>query len=123
MPRIDDQYLECVVYLYPDVPKAEAGESFGGSGFLVGLSLPGIETRVAVVVVTNQHVAANGNGAVRVNTADSIEVFEIDHRHWLNHPDGHDIAIAPIAGLSLGRHRIRFLNPEGFSHHRYGSRV
>jgi hypothetical protein len=114
MPRINDQFLECVVYLYPDVPKAEAGESFGGSGFLVGLLIPGIEGRVAVVVVTNQHVAANQNGAVRVNTADSIEVFEIDDRNWLYHPDGHDLAIAPIAGLSVGRHRIRFLNPKDF---------
>src|SRR6266853_5343887 len=83
VPRINDQYLECVVYLYPDVPKAEAGESFGGSGFLVGLPIPSIENRVAVVVVTNQHVAANQNGAVRVNIADGIEVFEIDNRHWL----------------------------------------
>jgi hypothetical protein len=114
VPRIKDDYLESVVYLYPDVPKAEAGESFGGSGFLVGLSLPGIERRCAVVVVTNQHVAAGHNGAVRVNTADSIEVFEIDDRNWLYHPDGHDIAIAPIGGLSVGRHRVKFLNPTDF---------
>jgi hypothetical protein len=59
-------------------------------------------------------VAATGNGAVRVNTADSIEVFEIEDRHWLFHPDGHDVAIAPIGGLSLGRHRVRVLIPKDF---------
>src|SRR5690242_19188032 len=43
VPRIEDAFLQCVVYLYPDRPSACAGKQAGGSGFLVGLPVKGLE--------------------------------------------------------------------------------
>jgi hypothetical protein len=119
VPRINDQVLDCVVYLYPDRTRAETGESAGGSGFLVGVALGlGISTPIeptndyyAAVVVTNKHVVSHGATTVRVNTkAGGIDIFELDGQHaWLFHPD-HDLAIAPIDGLSLDQHSINWLS-------------
>src|SRR5690349_18903189 len=76
MPRIDQQYLDCAIYLYDSVASAKAGEHFGGSGCLVGLgggpvpdrsSWNGMRfTRIAfyypshIYAVTNNHVARRG---------------------------------------------------------------
>jgi len=82
MPRIHDRFLDCVVYLYPDRPRAEAVESAGGSGFLVGISLgiSPLQERdfFTIVVVTNHHVVyEGGNRTVRVNTRDEvIDIFK-----------------------------------------------
>jgi len=35
MPRISDEFLDAVIYLYPDEEKARAAVAAGGSGFLL----------------------------------------------------------------------------------------
>jgi hypothetical protein len=40
VPRIPDNILDCVVYLYPSEAAAQDGERFGGSGFLIGVHIP-----------------------------------------------------------------------------------
>ncbi len=40
MPAIPEEVLDTVVYLYPDVQSAHAGERAGGSGCLVAAGLP-----------------------------------------------------------------------------------
>lgn len=37
MPRIRDEFLESVIYLYPSRRAAQKGEQIGGSGFLVSV--------------------------------------------------------------------------------------
>jgi hypothetical protein len=97
MPRISDEFLECVVYLYPDRGSAEVGQRAGGSGFIAGAALgvfEGIrqEDWAAPIIVTNSHVVRNENTAVRINTTDGgIEIFETVEHHWLFHPN-HDLA-------------------------------
>jgi hypothetical protein len=123
VPRIRDEFLECVVYLYPDRPAAETGRRAGGSGFIVGIPLGFSDIIqqdwVTTVVVTNSHVINNGNTAIRINAIDrGTEVFETEERHWLHHPE-HDLAITPIKTLSYERHafkfvpQISFMMPEG----------
>jgi hypothetical protein len=110
VPRIDDIFLECVVYLYPDRPSAEAGKQAGGSGFLVGVPVEGFEHLDLWVpfAVSNRHVIKNGSAVVRVTTIDGgAEIMELDERSWLFHPD-HDLAIAPI-DLTVERHRVRLV--------------
>jgi hypothetical protein len=69
VPRIADQFLQCVVYVYPDLRSAEAGESIGGTGFLVGIPLSGFENVHSIFVVTNAHNIRNGGRVVRLNTS------------------------------------------------------
>lgn len=96
--RLDPQLLECVVYLYPDAPKAEAREGFGGTGFLVGAStLWGRRS----FIVTNRHVIEAGSYTISLNTRDgSTAVVETDERDWQFHSDGNfDVAVHIIEHL------------------------
>lgn len=118
VPRIADEFLECVVYLYPDAPSAAAGMRAGGSGFLVGVQIEdGLEHLDLWVpfAVSNRHVIKNGCTIVRVSMMDGgpADILELDERSWLFHPD-HDLAIAPL-DLVVGRHRVKLaLWPQHF---------
>src|SRR5690349_14448253 len=77
MPRIEQQYLDCAIYLYASEQSARDGENFGGSGCLVSIasshpiwdetSWNGMRfTRARfffpphIYAVTNNHVARRG---------------------------------------------------------------
>jgi hypothetical protein len=114
MPKIEQHYLDCAIYLYGSRNSAEAGENFGGSGCLVSVeSNPiwddssrnkhGIPSRILhsfpphIYAVTNKHVALRGFPVIRLNTVDGKhDVLELEHGDWIPHPDGDDLAIAPL---------------------------
>jgi hypothetical protein len=109
VPRISDEFLECVVYIYHDEPRAYAGEAAGGTGFLVGVPVEGFLNAASVFVVTNRHNIERGGRAVRLNTiGGDIDVKEINASNWIMHPEGADISIAGI-GLD-DHHQFRFLH-------------
>jgi hypothetical protein len=111
MPRIDDQFLDCSIYLYHSEKDAERGESTGGSGFLVampcfgdGWLLEGECPQGAyhhLYAVTNRHVIEGDCSVVRLNKDSggvkdgycSVIPFTPDNWTCIN---GHDIAVAPI---------------------------
>lgn len=96
--RLDPQLLECVVYLYPDAPKAERREGFGGTGFLVGVStLFGQRS----FIVTNRHVVEDGHCTLSFNTRDgATKILETDEREWRYHQDNNwDVAVHVIDHL------------------------
>ncbi|HEY3827611.1 MAG TPA: trypsin-like peptidase domain-containing protein [Solirubrobacteraceae bacterium] len=97
MPRIPDELLDCVIYLYPTVEAAEQGARAGGSGFLVSVSMDGIDTP-AIYAVTNSHVVREGKSPViRLNTQDGTKkVIDIVSDQWFHHPDGDDVTICPL---------------------------
>jgi hypothetical protein len=99
MPRIRDEFLDCVVYLFPDRPSAEAGERIGGSGFLVGVVSKGLPTNFwFLYAVTNKHVVKGGATTVRLTTRDGkTDVIETDERSWVEHPDGDDLSVCLIS--------------------------
>jgi hypothetical protein len=93
MPRIPDDMLESVFYLYPSRQAAELGERVGGSGFFVLVPFEGAETN-HLYMVTNKHVIDNGNLTGRVNVeVDKSVAFDTDDRNWFVHPAGDDLAI------------------------------
>jgi hypothetical protein len=116
MPKIPQQYLDCSIYLYRSRESAEEGENFGGSGCLVYVQdspyimmdnyhsfMNGIYSKTSVVypahiyAVTNKHVARGGFPVIRLNTIDDkIDVIELNHHDWIPHPEGEDLAVAPI---------------------------
>jgi hypothetical protein len=101
MPRISEEFLDCVVYLYRDEQRAFAGEAAGGTGFIFGIPLEGFPNAASMFVVTNKHIIERGR-AVRLNTVGGdIDVVEIDASNWITHPEGDDHAIAGL-GLDEG---------------------
>ncbi len=115
MPRISDDILDCVIYLYPTELDARNGEKVGGSGFLVGIPSKVYENSWYVYAVTNSHVIREGNSPViRLNTKEGqIDVLNLESGNWLHHPDGDDIAVCPIA-LPSDRFKFKFVTPNLF---------
>lgn len=115
MPRIQDAILDCVVYIYDDVPHAQAGVAIGGSGFLISVPLEKNPEKAVPYVVTNSHVIrrAGDTPVVRLNTKDDgIAIHPYRADDWTHHPHGDDLAVAPIA--LTGAHRFQLLNLERF---------
>ena len=79
MPRIEDKYLECPIYMYASKEDAINGERQGGSGFVVGILIPNSKDlfHPTVYAVTNQHVIEDKFTAVRINTySGGYDVFK-----------------------------------------------
>ena len=89
MPRIPDDLIDIIIYLYPSVQAAQDGEQFGGSGFLVGVrsqTYPDDTTKAHNYAVTNSHVIREGSSPiVRLNTQDGrTEILELRESDWLH---------------------------------------
>src|SRR5438552_2720942 len=80
MPRFDDRFLDCSIYLYPSLEDAQKGQRIGGSGFLI--AIPGVSLGPRhdaggdsyqkihhIYAVSNRHVVKK-NPVVRLNTHD-----------------------------------------------------
>src|SRR4029077_4477832 len=103
MPRIQDSYLNSVVYLYGAVEDARAGERSGGTGFLISTPPSTKGGPHFVYAVTNSHVIREGGASViRVNALSEdlqTDVISLGADAWYHHVDGDDIAVCPL-GLS-----------------------
>jgi hypothetical protein len=101
MPRIEDERLEAVVYVYPTELAAEDGSRSGGSGFLVGVaSMKDSDNFVHLYVVTNRHVILADEmtaPVVRLNMRNgNMDVRPSIREQWRLHPEGHDLAVLPF---------------------------
>lgn len=110
MPRIDDKWLDSVIYLYPTLEQAYAGERAGGCGFLLGVQSDSSKDPQHIYAVTNSHVIREGRSPViRVNTQDGgLDVIEKTTDDWEHHPDGDDIAVCPVV-LSEERYKTNLI--------------
>lgn len=106
VPRLDDKFLDCSIYLYPSEGDAKRGERIGGSGFLA--AVPGKEyhfedgsnkafaTYYHLYAVSNRHVIQK-NPVARLNThKGEFAVFPLVTADWTAAPD-QDVAVAPIS--------------------------
>lgn len=129
MPKIAQHYLDCSVYLYDSQQAAEAGENFGGSGCLIQVESDPHTKRAAdgrptkdvvyfpphLYAVTNAHVV-RGFPVIRLNTVDdTIDVLNLSVNDWICHPNGDDLAVAPIQ-LPTSKHNYFPLNSAYFVH-------
>jgi hypothetical protein len=111
MPKIGQRFLDCSIYLYASRQSAEAGDDAGGSGCLVSVDPkpifdPASRTNPRTITgyipgqlyaVTNRHVINYGYPVIRLNTIDgATDILELEKDDWLFHPDGDDLAVAPI---------------------------
>jgi hypothetical protein len=120
VPRIDESILNCGIYLYGSKEDAKRGESYGGSGFLVGVpfrSRP--EKAWHCYAVTNAHVVKGGCPVVRVNTHHphpemKTMAIPLTQDDWIYHPAGDDLALASIT-LDTYLHRFVLISPHSGS--------
>jgi hypothetical protein len=121
VPRVPDEWLNSVVYLYPSKKDAERGAQLGGTAFIVVLpsddkSLP--EQLGHYYVVTNDHVVEDLPEVwARINRrSGGSEPFQIPKAQWANHPDGDDLAAAYVRPDSeykyIGVNRSMILTPD-----------
>jgi hypothetical protein len=108
MPRILDDSLRCVVYLYRSFHEAEEGINIGGSAFL--MSVPGERLPPPagfVYVITNKHVIEQGALFIRANTLDGkCDTFETTRDQWLVAHDD-DLAICVVPGFHSPRMLVK----------------
>jgi hypothetical protein len=100
VPRIDDDYLDCVFYLYASEADAEDGAHTGGSGFLVGIPTTDLpQNFVFLYAVTNRHcIKDKGTIVVRMNTTEGKNaIYPTEESAWYLHPDGDDLAILLVS--------------------------
>lgn len=91
MPRIPDDFLKAVVFIYPSHNAALEGLPEGGSGFLVSHGTPESDLRTCYVV-TNAHVVESGGQWVRI---DDGRIVHIPNEDWhTGIPD--DFAVARL---------------------------
>ncbi len=116
MPRIDDSFIDSVIFIYPSKQAAFDGEKVGGSGVLIGVPLEENSSYKLVYAVTNAHVALNPNNpspVIRVNTKDNnFDIIETTQDQWHRHPLGDDLAIMPIR-LKSQFHKFNYTKREG----------
>jgi hypothetical protein len=120
MPRIPDEFIDCIVYLYPDLASADSGAPLGGTGFIVrtlGQTDPSIEF---FHIVTNKHVIENGNTIVRFNLQDAghdqdsgHDSFDYPKSQWEKSPNA-DVAVCLLPNLDRSRLNVAFISPSLF---------
>jgi hypothetical protein len=134
--RIADQFLQCVVYIYPDEQSAVEGQWAGGSGFLVHSDWgDGVQRFAGDFLVTNRHVIERivdpvskkpADPIIRVNRVDgSVDPIRTNRNRWRSHPEGDDISGLRFDGLSsehelLAVNESAFLNLSVVSNHNIG---
>jgi hypothetical protein len=132
MPRIPDQWLDAVVYLYPSVEAANRGERTGATGFIVSVPPEDPDDIIKKdlghhYIVTNAHAVENQQLVVaRINTRDGdYDVLSIPRQEWQCHPHGDDVAAA-VLDVEWKRHRYAsvdqsmMLTPELQAHWGFG---
>jgi hypothetical protein len=113
MPRIDDLYLDCCIYLYRTNASAAAGEELGGSGCLVRLESEVHRDFHHYYAVTNRHVVTEGFPVVRLNNQGGKQtILPYTKSDWI-YRDDLDLAACSI-GLGSEKHDFAAINAAHF---------
>ena len=79
------------------------GRKIGGSGFWIGVQSQKLDHFRWIYAVSNRHVVhRSGASTIRANSNDGhLVILEKEPTDWIEHPDGHDIAILPIVSREV----------------------
>lgn len=118
MPRIPQNVINGVFYLYGSREDAESGRNPGGTGFIAHYQGAGddIVPGNHVYGVTNWHVACDrGLSTIRLNTKDGrIDVVELDPCEWHFLPGKYDVAVVPLS-LNGNIHEVSSVSTRQFA--------
>lgn len=97
MPRIPDNHLQTVAFLYPTEADARAGQKVGGSGLVISVASGVADWRIRYIV-TNAHVIEPAGAWVRLNYPGPERFWfgYIPFAAWINNGVD-DVAIALLA--------------------------
>jgi hypothetical protein len=98
VPKIPEEYINTVFYLYESKEDAKKGTKAGGTGFLVSVPSPSFPEQVIYTyAVTNWHNCCKAKASViRLNNEDgSAEIFDFGPEDWTFSPK-YDIAALRI---------------------------
>ena len=94
-PLLED-YLKCVVYLYPSVAAAKQGDKDGGTGFLIAVASK-FGGPPYYYAVTNSHVIARGSPVLRLTKRNGDpDPRELKKEDWTHHSSKDDLAVCPL---------------------------
>lgn len=95
MPRVNDEFLDSVIYFYRSEHEAVEGIRAGGSGFLVSVKAETIPNAYFFYAVTNRHVIKAAD-VVRLNTQEGQTYIErLSKEGWI-YSATDDLAIRPV---------------------------
>ncbi len=119
MPRIDDNLLDCVIYLYESADHAKEGTASGGTGFLVVVKSETHKELEYIYAVSNSHVVRDYQSpVVRLNThKGDTDVLNLKSDDWQHHPDGDDVAAVHLGGIDRRRYKFKVVPTELFITH------
>jgi hypothetical protein len=111
VPRIFDEFIASVFYLYPSQDAAEQGRSAGGTGFLTSISSTTDPREKYTYAVTNKHLIDDIYPVIRLNTKEGgIDYLPADQSSWTISVDD-DLAILEI---SLNENHAYYAIPEEY---------
>ena len=83
MPRLSDDFLDCVLYLYRSTHEANEGINPGGSGFLLAVPSEIIPHGKFIYAVTNCHVLAAAD-VLRLHTQEGgMHIERVPRELWI----------------------------------------
>jgi hypothetical protein len=107
VPRIADEMLQSVFYLYPSTDAAAKGQAAGGTGFIVAYVSDKVPNAYFLFAVSNKHVVADyGASVIRLNRIDGgVDILELFPEDWY-FTNQQDLAIHPIR-VDLSTQRVK----------------
>jgi hypothetical protein len=123
--RINDELLDCAIFLYESERDAAGGVNFGGSGFLVTVPYQSGNGR-HIYAVTNRHLIEGDLSkpeeeritypVIRLNTKEGdAKTIPKTQSEWIFHPERDDLAIT-LVHLNEDKYKFRglFASPVNF---------
>lgn len=120
MSRIDDTLIHTVFYIYPSEDDARVGSEYGGTGFIIAISIDGNSKLGFHYAVSNAHVIKGINADLiflRINNVENkFDIIETNKTDWICHPYGDDVAVCLI-NINLERFHYSCFKREHFISH------
>lgn len=117
MPKISQEALDCVFFLYKTREDAERGKKSGGTGFFVSIPSEKYPHHNYVYGVTNWHnVLQNGFSIIRLNNVDgTTSIIETEPIEWEFIPRNDDIAVISTLDFSDEKQKITVITKDLFA--------
>jgi transposase-like protein len=120
--HIENNILNCSIYLYGCEDDARTGAKAGYSGFIAGVPSTKQPEHIYLYAVTNSRVIKNDRHVIRIDTfGERLIVLDAPREEWRSHPGGADLAIYPLKLTASQQQMIsyypvsQFLTEEMFS--------